>query len=200
MDDVELREPEQLGGEMVTELDWSFALDSDLAAVLGCLALAFTGFYVLGGDNLKSPLGATLGIWNGANFGLVALFSGFGLFFVWLAMSVESGAIDWSITTAGYFGIAGIVCLTIAGGSLVMLEVGPAWLQNWIGLAVTGLLFCQSLSSSLWVDWSGEFVGMDFPAWPMNEVLSSFLVIIHAVAGAVLFASLINNQRDDAMN
>ena len=182
--------------------EWNWAIemsaDSDGIFVLIGLPLMLLGVWVLGqGNSSQGPLADGIGgIWTAVNFGLATTFLGAALI---LGRVAYAGDLGYGITDdaeiAGWIGIVAMVCATISGASLAMIDRGPKVIGNWVGVAVGGLLFAQSIAASGMVPVADTFLGMDLPIWPMNAILAGIFAIIHGVAVAMLFGDVIANTR-----
>ena len=185
-------------------MEWT---NTDYITIGASIVTILAGIYILGRREADGAWG--LGLWDARIFAAFLTFMGIGILAMWVAnlagSSTDSAARALEdqpmlINAMGF--IAGLA-FTIAAVSASVFDKNapvPDWGKNLVALLGLGILFASGLTITVQSfyneDFTGEFLGVTMPLFPMNEFLASIWTAgLLSLCGAALLG-LVSNARE----
>ena len=187
-------------------MDGTEFVNEDYITIAVAFVSVILGVYILGRREADGMWG--LGLWDARVFAAFLTFLGLGIAGAWLSNNLEAGNLvdifgDDSADFANTIGFLTGLALTVAAISASMFDKDapvPSWARNLVALLGLGILFASGLTITVQSFYNGEFTGeflmVDMPLFPMNEFLASIWTAgLLSLCGAALLG-LIGDARE----
>lgn len=185
-------------------MEWT---NTDYITIGVSIITILAGIYILGRREADGAWG--LGLWDARIFAAFLTFFGLGMLAMWfsnlggLVGDYEARMFEDQPELLETIGFLAGLFFTIAAISASVFDKEaplPNWMRNLVALLGLGVLFASGLTITVQAfynaDFSGEFLGITMPLFPMNEFLASIWTAgLLSLCGAALLG-VVSNARE----